>query len=74
MIPSVPSPAPATPPPQFTRNEGLKTSNPGLAGTIAPIVYQNCVACHRPGEAAPFSLMSYEDVAKRGLPWHVEER
>ena len=30
--------------------------------TIAPIVYDNCVTCHRPGEAAPFSLISYEDV------------
>lgn len=34
--------------------------------TIAPIVFDNCVTCHRPGEAAPFPLMSYEDVAKRG--------
>ena len=52
--------------------------------TIAPIVFANCVTCHRPGEAAPFSLMSYEDVAKRGAliarvtesrympPWHAE--
>src|SRR5262245_40314401 len=51
--------------------------------TIAPIVYTNCVTCHRPGEAAPFSLISYEDVAKRGAliakvtgtrympPWHA---
>jgi hypothetical protein len=50
--------------------------------TIAPIVYANCVTCHRPGQAAPFSLISYEDVAKRGAlvarvtesrympPWH----
>jgi len=54
-----------------------------FAETIAPIVYANCVTCHRPGEAAPFSLMSYEDVAKRGAliakvtaarympPWHA---
>ena len=34
--------------------------------TIAPIIYQNCATCHRPGEAAPFSLISYEDVRKRG--------
>jgi hypothetical protein len=34
--------------------------------TIAPIVYANCVTCHRPGEAAPFPLISYEDVMKRG--------
>ena len=33
---------------------------------IAPIVYNNCSSCHRPGEAAPFSLLSYSDVAKRG--------
>jgi len=33
--------------------------------TIAPIVFDNCVTCHRPGEAAPFSLMSYDEVAKR---------
>jgi mono/diheme cytochrome c family protein len=33
--------------------------------TIAPIVYDNCVSCHRPGEAAPFSLIAYEDVRNR---------
>lgn len=33
---------------------------------IAPIVFERCASCHRPGEAAPFSLLSYEDVAKRG--------
>jgi len=31
---------------------------------IGPLVYQNCSPCHRPGEAAPFSLLSYEDVKK----------
>src|SRR5215472_6607975 len=33
---------------------------------IAPIVFNNCTCCHRPGEAAPFKLMSYGDVRKRG--------
>ena len=33
---------------------------------IAPIVFNRCATCHRPGEAAPFSLLSYEDVRKRG--------
>ena len=28
---------------------------------IAPIVFNNCSGCHRPGEAAPFSLLSYRD-------------
>lgn len=32
---------------------------------IAPILYANCTQCHRPGEIAPFSLISYEDAAKR---------
>src|SRR3977135_2958588 len=51
---------------------------------IAPIVYNQCAGCHRPGEAAPFTLMSYQDVAKRGKliasvtsarympPWHAQ--
>ena len=29
---------------------------------IAPIIYGNCTKCHRPGQVAPFSLMSFEDV------------
>lgn len=32
---------------------------------IAPILLANCAECHRPGEVAPFSLLSYEDAAKR---------
>jgi len=35
-----------------------------FSDTIAPIVFDHCVTCHRPGEAAPFPLMSYDDVAK----------
>ena len=31
---------------------------------IAPIVFQYCSPCHRPGEAAPFSLLNYQDTAK----------
>lgn len=32
---------------------------------IAPILYANCATCHRPGEVAPFSLLTYQDAAKR---------
>jgi len=32
---------------------------------IAPIVARNCAPCHREGEAAPFPLLTYEDVRKR---------
>jgi Flp pilus assembly protein TadD len=33
---------------------------------IAPIVYQSCAPCHRPGEPGPFPLLTYNDVRKRG--------
>ncbi|HET7294530.1 MAG TPA: tetratricopeptide repeat protein [Vicinamibacteria bacterium] len=32
---------------------------------IAPLVHRNCAPCHRPGEAGPFSLLTYADVKKR---------
>lgn len=31
---------------------------------IAPIIFHSCASCHRPGEAAPFPLLSYDDVKK----------
>jgi len=38
---------------------------PTFAETIAPIVYRNCAVCHRPGEAGPFPLLTYEDVVRK---------
>lgn len=32
---------------------------------IAPIVWKNCAECHRAGEVGPFTLTSFQDVAKR---------
>ncbi|OFW27024.1 MAG: hypothetical protein A3H97_09220 [Acidobacteria bacterium RIFCSPLOWO2_02_FULL_65_29] len=32
---------------------------------VAPIVFQHCAPCHRPGESAPFDLLTYEDVRQR---------
>ena len=32
---------------------------------IAPIIFNNCTGCHRPGEIAPFELVTYKDVHKR---------
>ncbi len=49
-------PALATPPaqvPTFTRD-------------VAPLVFHHCAPCHRPGGAAPFSLLQYEDVRRHG--------
>jgi Flp pilus assembly protein TadD len=31
---------------------------------IAPIIFQSCARCHRPGESGPFSLLTYDDVKK----------
>src|SRR5262245_24960990 len=33
---------------------------------VAPILFRQCASCHRPGEAAPFALLTYEDARKRG--------
>src|SRR3954467_2376586 len=32
---------------------------------IAPLLWKNCANCHRPGEVGPFSLVTYQDAAKR---------
>jgi hypothetical protein len=32
---------------------------------VAPILYKNCVRCHRPDEIAPMSLLTYQDAR----PW-----
>ncbi|HVS13356.1 MAG TPA: hypothetical protein VMV46_05510 [Thermoanaerobaculia bacterium] len=32
---------------------------------VAPIFFENCVSCHRPGQVAPMSLLTYEDAR----PW-----
>jgi hypothetical protein len=50
---------------------GLKTSQaaspvtPTFAKDVAPIIYDKCASCHRPGEVAPMALLTYEDVR----PW-----
>lgn len=38
---------------------------PTFARDVAPILYGNCVECHRPGQIAPMSLLTYEEVR----PW-----
>jgi len=32
---------------------------------VAPILFKNCAPCHRPGESAPFSVLTYADVKQR---------
>src|SRR5258708_39609178 len=40
-------------------------STPTFTKDIAPILQKSCQSCHRPGEAAPFSLLTYE----QARPW-----
>ena len=35
---------------------------------VLPILQQNCQACHRPGEVAPMSLLTYEQVRRSPNP------
>lgn len=39
---------------------------PTYCRDIAPVLNANCVTCHRPGEVAPFSLLTYKDARKHG--------
>lgn len=53
-------------PQQSKTSESSQTSSRKLTFNhdIAPIILANCSTCHRPGEAAPFSLLNYEQVKK----------
>ena len=42
--------------------EGQPPPPPSFNKDVAPIVLRNCAVCHRPGEAGPFSLLTYQDV------------
>jgi hypothetical protein len=38
---------------------------PTFTKDVAPIIFEKCASCHRPGEVAPMTLMSYDDAR----PW-----
>lgn len=58
--------------------------NPTYTKDVAPIFNANCVQCHRPGDIAPMSLLSYDEVrpwaksiqknveSKTMPPWHAD--
>lgn len=63
---------------------GTSPKNVTFNKDIAPIFYKSCAECHRPGEAAPFSVLSYKDVrpwarsikekvvSRQMPPWHAD--
>jgi len=40
--------------------------SPTFTRDVAPIVFEHCAPCHRPEEIGPFSLLSFDDVQRRG--------
>ncbi len=60
-------------------------ATPTFSKDVAPILYKNCASCHRSGEIAPMSLLSYEEtrpwaksireMVSRGQmpPWHADQ-
>src|SRR5438270_612910 len=75
----------------FAAGQDRKTPQPkvepaaaavNFAEHIAPIVFDKCANCHRPGQVGPFSLLTYNDLRKKAKiiqqvtekrtmpPWH----
>ncbi len=56
------------------------------AADVAPILQNRCQSCHRPGQVAPFALLSYDDARRHAAmiaevvddrrmpPWHPDPR
>ena len=51
---------PSAPKAYVPRRRGQLTFNKD----IAPIMFHRCARCHRPGQSAPFALLSYQDARK----------
>jgi len=41
------------------------SSTPTFSSEVAPILFKHCASCHRPGDIAPMSLLTYENAR----PW-----
>src|SRR3989440_972742 len=66
--------------------EGSPSPVPEVTYTrdVAPILYKNCVMCHRPNDIAPMSLLTHEEVLpfaglirqsvdqRKMPPWHAD--
>jgi hypothetical protein len=64
--------------------QATDSPEPTFASDVAPILYRSCVKCHRTGEIAPMSLISYREVrpwarsiknkveTRAMPPWHLD--
>jgi mono/diheme cytochrome c family protein len=72
----------SSPEPQGAKPAGIPT----YTKDVAPILYKHCTTCHRPGEIAPMSLLTYDDVRPHAKdirdevgdgnmpPWHADPK
>jgi len=70
----------------LSRADARAGSTVTFSKDIAPIFYKNCASCHRNGEIAPMSLLTYKEVrpwarairekviTKEMPPWHPDGR
>jgi hypothetical protein len=76
--------APIAPVSAAASGRAAAAPTPTFAKAVAPILYKNCTTCHRPGEIAPMSLLTYDDarpyaraigeeIAEGHMPpWHAD--
>ncbi len=70
----------------FSAASVMAAEAPTFNKDVAPIIYEKCASCHRPGEVAPMSLLSYQEarpwirsikakVSSREMPpWFADDR
>ena len=64
----------------------IAMATPNFTRDVAPILFKNCVGCHRPGQIAPMSLLNYQSarpwakaireavVTRKMPPWFADPR
>ena len=66
--------------------QAASPQEPTFVSDVAPILYRSCVKCHRTGQIAPMSLITYQEVrpwarsiknkveTRAMPPWHLDRR
>ena len=70
--------------PSTSASDAKSVKTATFSKDVAPIFFKNCASCHRQGELAPMSLLTYKDarpwarsikekvVARQMPPWHAD--